>query len=55
MVLSAQHVAVFQNRGIKLEGDWFALDVVTKPLPLEVRSSIKHAPPLRLGLKLLGT
>jgi hypothetical protein len=55
MVLSAQHVALFQNRGIKLGGDWFALDVATKHLPPEVRSSIKHAPPLRLGLKRLGT
>jgi len=55
MVLSAQPVTLFQNRGIKLGGDLFALDVATKHPPLEVRSSIKHAPPLRLGLKLLGT
>lgn len=55
MVLSAQHVALFQSRGIKLGGDWFAPDVVTKHPPLEVRFSIKHALLLRLGLKLLGT
>ncbi len=55
MILSAQHVTLFQNRGIKLGGDLFALDVATKHPPLEVRSSIKHAPPLRPGLKLLGT
>ena len=55
MVLSAQHVALFQSRGIKLGGDWFAPDVVTKhPLP-GARSSTKRAPLLRLGLRLLGT
>ncbi len=54
MVLSAQHVALFQSHGIKLEGGWFAPDAVTKHQSLEVRSSTKHAPPLRLGLKLLG-
>jgi hypothetical protein len=55
MVSSAQHVALFQSRGIKLGGDWFAPDVVTKHPPLEVRFSTKHALPLLLGLKLLGT
>ena len=54
MVLSAQHVALYQSRGIKLGGDWFAPDVVTKHPPLGVRSSTKHAPLLRLGLKLHG-
>jgi hypothetical protein len=46
MVLSAQHVVQFQSRGIKLGGDWFAPDVVTKHPSLEVRSSTKRAPPL---------
>ena len=55
VVLSAQHVALFQIRGIKLGGDGFAPDVVTKHPSLEVRSSTKHALPLRLGLKLHGT
>jgi hypothetical protein len=55
MVLSAQHAALYQSRGIKLGGDWFAPDVVTKHPPLEVRSSTKRAPLLRLGLKLHGT
>lgn len=54
MVLSAQHVALYQSRGIKLGGDWFAPDVVTKHPPLEVLSSTKRAPLLRLGLKLHG-
>jgi hypothetical protein len=55
MVLSAQHVALFQSRGIKLGGDWFAPGVATKHLPLAVRSSIKHVHPLQLGLRRHGT
>ena len=44
-----------RSLGIKLEGDWFALDVATKHQLLEVRSSIKHVRLLQLGLRLLGT
>jgi hypothetical protein len=55
MVLFAQDVALLQNRGIKLEGDWFVLNVVIKHPSPEGPSSTKHAPLLRLGLKLLGT
>jgi hypothetical protein len=55
MVLSARPVALYQNRGVKLVGDWFALDVVTKQPQLEVPYSTKRAPLLRLGLKLHGT
>ncbi len=55
MVLFARHAALFQNRGIKLGGDWFAPGVATKHPPREVRSLTKHALPSRPGLKLRGT
>ncbi len=55
MVLFARHAALLQNRGIKLEVDWFALNVVIKHPPLEGLSLTRHAPLLQLGLKLLGT
>jgi hypothetical protein len=55
MVLFARRAALLQNRGIKLEGDWFALNVAIKHLPPEGLSLTRHAPLLQLGLKLLGT